>query len=1223
MRRYASDILRYLGWRRTMTSLVFLCAFLMTLPAQTQQFFNLTAQEVKIDTLLPVFSHKQLLDEHYADSAYSVAIVYPEFIPMGKEDIERYLRITSEPLPELPVIHQSMAVNRKRGELLVSFVPLVYRNGQYMKLVSFMLEVRGERLHITHQPSSIAHQTLPITHRASTASRYAEHSVLSSGQWAKIRVPSSGIYQLTEELVKKAGFTNIDKVKIYGYGGALQPEKLTADYLAETDDLPEVPTCKVGNRRLFYAVGPVTWDSNHRRIRNPYSSYGYYFLTENDDEPLTVSDSTFLADHYPLADDYNTLYEVDDYAWFHGGRNLYDAQEQPAGSSREYTLDATGTSETGTLTVALSAYGATTATIALNDQPVMQGETVATITVPATSKYEKMRTAQRTFTVSNLKAQNKVVITTTASSGTLRLDYIAIHADQPAAAPELSQTFPTPEYIYHITNQDHHAATAADMVIIIPTSQKLLAQAQRLQALHEKRDSMRIRIVPADELFNEFSSGTPDANAYRRYLKMLYDRADNEADMPRYLLLMGDGAWDNRMLSSDWKNYSPDDFLLCYESDNSYSETECYVSDDYFCMLDDNEGGNLLTSDMADVAVGRISARTANEAAIVVDKIENYMNNREAGAWQNVVCFMGDDGNQNAHMQDADAVAQMVEQQFPTLQVKRIMWDAYTRTSSSTGNSYPDVTRLIKQQVQQGALFMNYSGHGRADAISHEYVLKLADFEAFSSPRLPLWLTASCDIMPFDGQEENIGETSLFNKKGGAIAFFGTTRTVYQHYNRLMNLAFTRNVLSHQDNGQPMPIGEAVRRAKNELISTGIITNYQNGSPVYAADRTANKLQYTLLGDPALRLALPTMGIRIDSINGVAAGDTIMTLPAGSTARIYGRITHSDGSEATAYDGLLTAVVRDAREKIVCKLNDNSDDGADAAFVYYDRPNVIFSGSDSIRNGNFAFSFAVPKDISYSEATSLINLYAISSDKQQEASGIYSQLVLNGSEAQTSSGNGPAIYCYLNDESFANGGSVNRTPYFVAELSDEDGINATGTGIGHDLQLIIDGEMSKTYSLNDYFQYNFGSYTSGAVGYSIPELSYGQHRLLFRAWDILNNSSTAELTFNVVKGLEPVITDVVCTVNPATTSTSFRIIHDRRGSEMDIVLDVFDTSGRQLWTHSETGVSTDNIYTIDWDLCIDGGRRLQTGVYLYRLRVASDGSSYASKAKKLIVLTHK
>ena len=1180
---------------------------LVCLAVQAQRFFNLTAKEVRIDSLLPVFTYKQPLPSGYADSVYHVTIQYPEFVPMSAEDIQRYQQISGAPLPALPQVSQLISVDRKQGELVASFVPLVFRDGQYQKLVSFMLEVKGERSMVNGRRA------------AAGVSRYADHSVLASGRWVKISVPSTGVYQLTDEVVRQAGFTNFNKVKIYGYGGAMQPELLTGDYLAATDDLKEVPTCEVNGRRLFYGVGPVSWDVNNRRIRNPYSSYGYYFLTESDDEPLKLDADAFLASFYPSAYDHHVLYEVDDYAWYHGGRNLYDSRTFTVGTSRDYTLTFNGSAQSGRLTVALTAYSTgtgnnTTADIMVN------GTKVGSISILPSGSYEAMRTNTQTFDVA-LQPSNKVTITQTGgSSSTMRLDYIALYFDEAAAAPDLSSgDFPVPNVVYGIVNQDHHADTAVDMVIIIPTTQKLLAQAERLKTLHEQHDGLRVRIVPADELFNEFSSGTPDANAYRRYLKMLYDRAETDADMPRYLLLMGDGAWDNRMLSSEWAGLSPDDFLLCYESENSSSATDCYVTDDYFGLLDDGEGGNMLVA-KSDVAVGRISARTSVEASVVVDKIVSYVNNDHAGAWQNVLCMMGDDGNQNSHMEDADSVARMVEQLYPSYQVKRILWDAYTRVTTSTGNSYPDVTRLIKQQMQQGALIMNYSGHGRADAISHEYVLRIGDFEN-TSTNLPLWMTASCDIMPFDGQEDNIGETAMFNKKGGAVAFYGTTRTVYQNYNKLMNLAFTRHVLS-KDGQQLLPIGEAVRRTKNELIETGIQTGYVHGEPTYSSDRTQNKLQYTLLGDPAMRLAAPTLGITVDAINGVQpSSEKIQTLGAGSTATVTGHVTRADGQTATDFNGMLTTVVRDARQQVVCKLNDPSE--ADEPFTYYDRLNVIFSGSDQVKDGSFEFSFAVPKDISYSDLPGLVNIYAISDDNTQKASGITDRLAFGSGGVIPSGGIGPSIYCYLNSAEFVNGGNVNPTPFFVAQLNDEDGINATGSGIGHDLELIIDGEMAKTYSLNEYFQYDFGSYTRGNVGFSIPELPYGQHKLLFRAWDVLNNSSTAELTFNVVKGLEPRFFDVECTKNPASTATSFRILHDHTGSLMDVVLDVFDTSGRHLWSYSESGVPTDNAYIVDWDLSVDGGRRMQTGVYLYRLRISSDGSSYATKAKKLIILTHK
>ena len=1180
---------------------------LVGLTANAQRFFNLTAEEVRIDTLLPAFHYAHPLGEHYADSTYSVKIVYPEFLPMSAADIKRYQQLSGRPLGEMPEIYQSVSVSRKQGTLHIGFVPIVYRDGKFQKLVSFKLEVKGERLMVSGERRA----------RRTEGERYAEKSVLATGTWAKIRVPASGIYELTGDLVRQAGFTDINKVKVYGYGGGLQPELLTGGYLAATDDLQEVATCVVNGKRLFYAVGPVTWSDTYKRIRNPYSTYGYYFLTESDEAPETIGWDDFVADIYPQAGDYCALYEVDDYAWFSGGRNLYDAQLLYSDKTYNYTVASTGKSANGQLTVALSGLG-----IGGSVKVTLNGTDLGNISIPSVGSYEKMRTAEQTFTVSNLQATNEVTLTPDSRVPNVRLDYISTYATVPYDAPSSEQSFPTPEYVYNITNQNHHADKAADMVIIIPTTQKLLAQAQRLKALHEKKDGLRVTIVPADELYNEFSSGTPDANAYRRYMKMLYDRAETEDDMPRYLLLLGDCAWDNRMLSSSWKNCSPDDFLLCYESENSYSQTDCYVTDDYFCMLDDGEGGNMVTNDQADAAVGRITARSANDAAIVVDKIENYMNNQQAGAWQNLLCFMGDDGNNNVHMADADSIARLVENRYPDFVVKRIMWDAYARVSSSTGNSYPDVTRLIKQQMQQGALIMNYSGHGAPAAISHEYVLRLNDFEETTSQRLPLWVTASCDIMPFDGQEENIGETALFNKKGGAIAFYGTTRTVYQPQNRLMNLAFTHHVLSKDDEGKPLAIGEAARQAKNELITPGVVLGYDSqGREIRSTDRSTNRLQYSLLGDPALRLAMPTQQLKIESINDTPLTDgAVVKLKAGSTAKVTGRIMNGDGQTDTGFNGTMTAIVRDVTEKIVCRLNNTTSDGAETPFVYYDRQNTLFNGSDQVKAGEFSFTFAVPKDISYSDDNALINVYAVNSDKTTEASGRSSSLVLNGQSEQTGSEAGPSIYCYLNSEDFSNGDAVNQTPYFVALLNDEDGINASGSGIGHDLQLIIDGQMATTYSVNDYFQYDFGSYTKGQVGFSIPTLAYGQHKLLFRAWDVLNNSSTAELTFNVVKGLEPQLVSVECSPNPARTKTTFRIVHDRTGSEMDVKLDIFDTSGRHLWTYSENGVSTDQTYTLDWDLTTDGGRRLNTGLYLYRVSISSDDSNYTSKAQKLIIL---
>ncbi|MBP3248375.1 MAG: type IX secretion system sortase PorU, partial [Prevotella sp.] len=644
--------------------------------------------------------------------------------------------------------------------------------------------------------------------------------------------------------------------------------------------------------------------------------------------------------------------------------------------------------------------------------------------------------------------------------------------------------------------------------------------------------------------------------------------------------------------------YNTDDYLLCYESENSFSQVNCYVSDDFFCLLDDEEviqttNGNSATyAGKPDVAVGRLPARTPEEAKTLVDKIISYAQNEYAGPWQNEICMMGDDGNDNSHMKTADKVATMIESTYPNYNVDKIYWDAYQRTSSSTGYSYPDVTRLIKQQLQNGALMMNYCGHGAAYAMSHELVMKLTDFESQQSNYLPLWMTASCDIMPFDGQEENIGETVMLNSKGGGIAFFGTTRTVYATYNEVMNLAFTKHVLT-----PGMAIGEAVRLAKCELVEK-------------SSDQTCNKLQYTLLGDPALQLNTPRQKMVVDSINGMPATHGIK-LAAGSIVKITGHVELNNETD-TDFNGIVTLSVRDAEETITCRLNDRSSTGADKAFVYQDRTNYLYRGSENVTEGVFHFTFAIPKDISYTDGSGLMTLYAINADKTRSAHGENESFELIGSSTALTDSIGPSVYCYLNSKNFKNGGKVNTTPYFIAELYDDSGINASGSSIGHDLELIIDGDMNQTYNLNNYFEYDFGDYRTGSIGFSIPELSIGTHKLLFRAWDILNNSTTTELLFEVSEDAGSGEFNVTCTQNPASTNTQFVITHDRPGSELKVTLDVFDLGGRQLWRQTDTVMATNDTVTIDWNLNVAGGSRLHTGLYLCRLTL-NDGDSQTIK----------
>lgn len=1169
------------------------------------QYFNLTAEEVRIDGRLPIFNHSFDLGTDYDSSAaYEVELVYPQFIDMSKADIARLQKIAHDSLPELPVVNCHLSVERKVGKMDVWLLPLVYRDGRYQKMVSFGLNL------VRKSPRRAA------ATRAAGEGRYATNSVLREGRWAKIRVGESDIHQLTPEIIRKAGFSDLSKVKVYGYGGALQPEKLTAEYLAATDDLKEIATYATAGRKLFYAQGPVAWQSDGTRVRNTYSNYGYYFITEGD-EPLTADSASFVASLYPegnvnVKQATHALYEVDDYAWFHGGRHLYDSRKIGNDGSSEYTLNIKTDDGNGTITIALTADDATSATVAI-------GDTLFNIAISAPGTYDAASLTTRTFNLRHIaNGDNKVTIRQNGSA-TMRLDYISMTASAVIAPPNLSTgQFPTAEYVYGITNQNHHADPIADMVIIIPTTQKQRQHAERLAEYHRTHDGMTVNIVPADELFNEFSSGTPDATAYRRYMKMLYDRASTPDEAPKYLLLFGDGAWDNRMLSEGWTTLSPDDFLLCFESENSLNDVSCFVSDDFFCMLDDEEeiqvGGNYNNcTGKPDVAVGRLPVRNDAEAKLLVDKIIEYGKNPNPGVWQNTVVVMGDDGNNNAHMIDADNVAKVIAATRPALDVKKIMWDAYKMEKSSTGNTFPDARNLITKYMADGALMMNYSGHGGPNQLSHETVLKLSDFSGIQSKTMALWVTAACDILPFDGLEDNIGEAAIFNEKGGAIAFYGTTRTVYQLQNSYMNQLFTKFVLSESD-GKAVSVGEAARMAKASLA--GMVTEIPAG--MNYSDLSANKLQYTLLGDPALRLNIPITALRVDSVNNSPMDEaSLLTLKAGDKVKVTGSV--SDASFA----GTLTAVVQGAEEKVVCRLQNTTSDGAETAFEFLDRTSTIYKGQNTIDGGRFEFEFVVPKDISYNDGEGRIVLFANSGDGQRQINGVSGGVEFNGTGNLPLDSIGPSVFCYLNTPSFTNGDKVNATPYFMAEIYDESGINATGTGIGHDMTLVIDGSPAMTYNLNDSFSFDYGSYQSGKVGFAIPTLAKGSHKLMFRSWDVLNNPSVAELSFVVDDKLAPGVYDIAATDNPVRSTTTFIVSHDRAGMSLDVEIEIFDLSGRKVATAKTNETAQGNTTLVTWDACSLGGSAVSTGVYLYRARITTAEGMMTSKAKKLIVLSNK
>ena len=779
---------------------------------------------------------------------------------------------------------------------------------------------------------------------------------------------------------------------------------------------------------------------------------------------------------------------------------------------------------------------------------------------------------------------------------------------------DVSKSFKTPETIGQISNQNLHALPQTDMVILAPPA--FVGEANRLADYHRtnNRNVESVTVVTPEQVYNEFSSGTPDATAIRRFMKMFYDRRTSEADAPKFLLLFGAGSYDNRRLTDVWKKTPTDNFILTFQSQNSINEYS-YVMDDYFGFLGDDSGssskvegidrirGSNFTDDIM-LGIGRLPVQTTSQAKAAVDKVIAYMDNQTTGIWKNNLCFLADDGSNLdsytiTHMRQSNTLADNLEQNYPEFLINKLFFDAYKKSTAGGRTTYPDIEAGLQRQLKEGTMILNYTGHGNKSSLSDEQVITVSDIRQATYPYLPLWITATCDFTPFDGFETSAGEEVFLNPRSGGIALFTTTRVAFRETNFRINQLLLENLFK-KENGRRMTLGEVIRATKQ---------TYKN----------EDRVRFALIGDPALTLSFPDYQIRITEINGKDASNNEFDFRALERISIKGEITSPDGAKATDFSGMMYATITDSRQTFTTL--DNNRTGETLQFEDY--PNILYKGNEEVRAGNFSFSFTVPKDISYSNKTGKMSLYAVDEQTNTEAQGEFLKFRVGGTDENADTDDdGPEIRTlYLNDSTFVDGGKVNDTPFFVAVLWDKRGINITGSSIGHDLTLVIDNNPLWSYNLNSYYEIIPDSDGEGMVRFSIPSLPPGIHTAEFKAWNVLNQSTTRTFSFEVVEGFKPRITNLIAAPVPARENVNFLLSHNLPESKMTINIRVYDMTGRLRWEHEATGTSDlFRALTITWDLTDGAGARLLPGVYLYRAAIRTASSTEVTEAKKLIIL---
>ena len=1066
-----------------------------------------------------------------------------------------------------------------------------------------------------------------------------------------------------------------NRIAIFGNGGAMLSEA-NGDF--RYDDLQELPIemhdggdgiFNEGDYFLFYAEGPHGWSYNTVEQRfshsfNLYDNAAYYFINADagigekkrvvvtDNSSLTPTETATTYTHYGF-------YETDNLCIGEAGRGWY-GDRYDATTSYTYTMPLpTAVVGAGRLSVAVAAASATHSSFSVK----VGSSTLGSIQVSLLGADDYAQRADRDFTFTPSGGNASVTITYSKpnSSSSGYLNYLEWQfpcqlrleswqtlfcrpesvgnnavtqfqiANMAAGAkvwdvtelPAVSQmdgtlsggTFSfnaptnalrkfvafTDNQCYAVTlvgrvnNQDLHGSSQVDMVIVAYPD--FMTQAERLAEFRRSNDGLTVKIVTPQQIYNEFSSGGQDITAIRDYMKMIYEKS--QGAYPRYLLLFGRPSYDYRGIEGTCPLYVPN-----YQTNSALNEKSLRSNDDYFGILDDNEGLNSYGT--VDVAVGRFPVSTVAQAKIAVDKTINYASREILGAgtsycnfgsWKNIATFVGDDEEFNTHVHAAELASTTAEEANPDINIEKIYLDAYEQVTYSSSARYPEVTRAINNRMKAGSLLFVYFGHGGKNGWAHERIIELTDITKWPNRYNQPWMvTLTCELGWYDRALVSPAELAFLNANGGVAGMVTTSRVAFT----VSNETYGRNFFAHvfdRDDHQPITIGEANRISKN-------------------LDQGANdsKNMIYVMGDPAMRLAIPLYTVVTDSINGISVEGDLDTLRALSRVTVTGHIEDNYGNFLSDFNGGLYPSVYDKKVTEHTLQNDPTSNYLE----FQVQKSILFKGNVTVTDGRFSFSFILPKDINYVYGPGKISYYAYSN--RAEAAGSFREAIIGGmNDTPISDSKGPEIELYMNDENFVNGGTVNTSPTLLVKLKDDYGINTTGNGIGHDLVAIIDGKEQTV--LNNYYEAERDSFNCGSVRYPYEKLAAGAHTVKVRAWDILNNASESELEFVVVNDEGPVLDHVLNYPNPFTTNTSFFFEHNLPGTDLDILITIYTISGKVVKTINTQQVTEGfRSRPIPWDGRDDFGDRLGRGTYLYRLKVRTPDGKQAEKFEKIVIL---
>ncbi|MDE6652513.1 MAG: type IX secretion system sortase PorU [Paramuribaculum sp.] len=1102
-----------------------------------------------------------------------------------------------------------------------------------------------------------------VTAEAFDLSCYAHRSRLSEGKWRKVSVDRTGMHFISRAQLKSMGFNNPEKVIIAGYGAAGVPDVLSA--ASYVDDLPEVQCERTADGIYFYAVGPQAVSTDKEGTvsvsLNPYTSKGYYYIGEG--EPSAVIAEEGRADIHPNPVTVFTDYihhELDKVNYGSSGTRFF-GEDFRFTNYRDFPFTLKDAAHGGIATV--KATFATKSATKSNWSITVKGETrTATVAPTPSSDYGVAGELTGEYKIDGESLDVRIAFTGGANLSAANLDAITVNyprnirldegildfgvnstAVKLAGADKNTRVWDTTDplnvirmkvadteggigWINDYTGQrsysawtpgakmpavsdegpvavqNLHALSTPEMVII--TLQEFQTAARRIAALHEKIDSMKVAVVMQNHIFNEFSSGATDPGAFRRFLKMLYDRGPASGENLRYALFLGRGTFDMRGVTAGAASLSGSVMPL-WQSDESLLENVSYTTDDFFAFLEDNSGLRP-GADKYCIAVGRIPARSATEAEVYVDKLESYVCSSPEGEWHNRVIMTADDGDRGIHLTQADELVDaMRSNPFGSSMIyDKVYIDAYPLVGGVCQTGREKLHKLL----DTGASWWTYTGHANKYFLTGQGIMTLNDLNSLSNRYLPVFFGATCFFMQWDGFDQSGAEKMFFRPKAGVIAAISATRPVYISENSLLSRALGREAFAVDSKGKSLTVGDILKKAKNRLSSEAGTTN-------------TNKLRFALMGDPAMRVATGQYRAAITHINdkSVENSSEEIVFKGRENVIVKGCILSSDGEPVKDFNGTVRATLYDA-ETSVTTLGRNIDDTTGQSLVFDEHGERLFSGRDSVLTGEFELKISMPAELADNYRNALISLNA-RSGAGKDAIGTFTDFYVFGSDENVPQDTVPPVISkfYINHPTFVAGDRVNDTPMVLAEVSDDIAINLSTSGIGRAMTLKLDG-VTTFSNVADYFTPYADGTPGGTIAYPLSTLSEGSHDLTLRVFDTSGNATEATINFVVDPMVQPEIFDIYTDVNPASVEANFFVNHNRPDETLTVTVSVYNLMGMLVW--SKTVTDRSDMFTsapITWNLHDLGGRRVGRGIYIYRADVSVNGVRRISKGKRIAV----